>query len=185
MSELVRGCEACVAAHGARRTRAISDLWRDPTEDPTHSKAVNYVGVRNIIDACRVHSVQRIVRVTGKGETPWSFFSILINGLGSMAKAWNYEGENLLRASGLDYTIVRPGIMRADGDDTRAPAARALSQKGDTNSEKKRKHTHPHTHTRVPLPPSLAQRAARRARRVPSLLERPRDGTHKRSSRRE
>ena len=51
------------------------------------------------------------MRVTGKGETPWSFFSILINLLGSHAKAWNYEGEQLLRASSLDYTIVRPGVM--------------------------------------------------------------------------
>lgn len=44
----------------------------------------------------------------GKGEDPWSVFSILINGLGSMAKAWNYEGEQLLRScKDVDYTIVR------------------------------------------------------------------------------
>jgi len=50
--------------------------------------------------------------VTGKGEDPWSIFSILINGLGSLAKAWNYEGEQLLRAcKDIDYTIVRPGVM--------------------------------------------------------------------------
>ena len=34
--------------------------------------------------------------------------------LGNMAKAFNYEGEQLLRTSGLDYTIVRPGIMGKD-----------------------------------------------------------------------
>jgi hypothetical protein len=45
--------------------------------------------------------------LAGKGEDPWSVFSILINGLGSMAKAWNYEGEQLLRAcKDVDYTIV-------------------------------------------------------------------------------
>ena len=34
--------------------------------------------------------------------------------LGNMAKGWNYEGEQLLRDSGLDYTIVRPGVMGRD-----------------------------------------------------------------------
>ena len=33
--------------------------------------------------------------------------------LGSFAKAWNYEGEELLRqCRDVDYTIIRPGIMR-------------------------------------------------------------------------
>ena len=34
-----------------------------------------------------------------------------VAGLGSMAKAWNYEGECVLRGSDIDYTIIRPGIM--------------------------------------------------------------------------
>ena len=50
----------------------------------------------------------RFLATSGKGEDPWSIFSILINGLGSLAKAWNYEGEQLLRAcKDIDYTIVR------------------------------------------------------------------------------
>lgn len=62
---------------------------------------------------------KRIVRVTGKGEDPFGVFSILINMLGNMAKGWNYEGEQLLRDSGLDYTIVRPGVMGRDDIPTR------------------------------------------------------------------
>eukprot|EP00962_Isochrysis_galbana_P049317 scaffold20827_cov129-Isochrysis_galbana.AAC.1 len=156
---LLDGCSACLAMHGARRMRKLSDLWQDPSEEPTHSKQINYVGVQNIINAARASGTcKRIVRVTGvwtselrlalwpfpacacrrtlttdrrpslpdegrhqsanpherphypragKGEDPWSVFSILINGLGSMAKAWNYEGEQLLRAcEDVDYTIV-------------------------------------------------------------------------------
>ena len=55
-----------------------------------------------------------LVRAQGKGETPWSAPSILINGLGSMAKAYNYEGENQLRASKQDveYTIIRVSSCR-------------------------------------------------------------------------
>jgi len=119
LDTLLCGCTAVLALHGARRTSKLSDLWRNPTRDPKHSKNVNYEGVRNLIAAARAsESCKRIVRLTGKGETPWSIFSILINGLGSMAKAWNYEGENLLRAcDDLEYTIVRPGVMRGtEGD---------------------------------------------------------------------
>ena len=89
VTELLRGCSACLALHGARRSTKPTDLlpWVDETIEPTHSKRVNYDGVQNIIDAMRSTGCRRVVRVTGKGETPWSIFSILINGLGSMAKA--------------------------------------------------------------------------------------------------
>lgn len=86
---LLAGCSACLALHGARRTRKLSDLWRNPEDDAGHAKQVNYRGVANLIAAARSTECKRIVRLTGKGETPWSIFSILINGLGSMAKAWN------------------------------------------------------------------------------------------------
>ena len=87
---LLSGCTAVLALHGARRTRQLSDLWRNPEGDANHAKQINYQGVANLIDAARASGTcKRIVRLTGKGETPWSIFSILINGLGSMAKAWN------------------------------------------------------------------------------------------------
>mmetsp|Transcript_141227 Transcript_141227/g.451138 ORF Transcript_141227/g.451138 Transcript_141227/m.451138 type:complete len:339 (-) Transcript_141227:427-1443(-) len=113
--ELLRGCSACLAMHGASRTTQLTDLlpWVDETSEATHAKRVNFEGVRHIIEAARASSTcKRIVRVTGKGEQPWSPVAILINGLGSMAKAWNFEGERLLRAcDDIDYTIVRPGML--------------------------------------------------------------------------
>ncbi len=115
VAALLEGCSAVLAVHGARRTRTLADLlpWVDHTADAAHAKRVNYEGVRNVLDAARASgTVRRVVRVTGKGESPWSIFSILINLLGSCAKAWNYEGEELLRAQAdVDYTIVRPGVM--------------------------------------------------------------------------
>mmetsp|Transcript_31047 Transcript_31047/g.98585 ORF Transcript_31047/g.98585 Transcript_31047/m.98585 type:complete len:332 (-) Transcript_31047:179-1174(-) len=113
LKELLVGCSAVLAVHGARRTRKISDLWKDPSDEPAHAKQVNFEGIRNLIAAAEASDAcKRIVRITGNGEDPWGIFSILINGLGCMAKAWNYEGENLLRSSSLDYTIVRPGVMK-------------------------------------------------------------------------
>lgn len=94
LDALLKGCVACLALHGARRTSKISDLWKDPTNEPTHSAQVNFRGIANLIMAAKSSGTcKRIVRITGKGESPWSLPSILINGLGSMAKAYNYEGE--------------------------------------------------------------------------------------------
>jgi len=117
--ELTRDCQACLGLWGATRRSKLSDLFRDyrrVEEDPSHAKQVNYQGVKNLIEACRQNpECQRIVRVTGKGEDPSGIFSILINTLGSMAKAWNYQGEMALREGNIPYTIVRPGVMGDDG----------------------------------------------------------------------
>ena len=93
---LLEGCSACLACHGARRTRKVSDLWQDATLDPAHSKNVNYLGVSNLIAAARgSSSCTHLIRVTGKGETPWALPSVLINGLGSMAKGFSATARYL------------------------------------------------------------------------------------------
>ena len=110
-----------MALHGPVRPPPLQSLFRRlPEADPLHSKSVNYEAVKNLINAARKSDTcKRIVRVTGKGEEPYSFFSVLINMLGNMAKAWNYEGEELLReANDIDYTIVRPGVMTNESIDT-------------------------------------------------------------------
>mmetsp|Transcript_30208 Transcript_30208/g.46083 ORF Transcript_30208/g.46083 Transcript_30208/m.46083 type:complete len:330 (-) Transcript_30208:101-1090(-) len=129
---LFEDCTACLALFGATRRSALSDIWNKNVEDfdPSHAKQVNYQGVANIIKAAKASkSCKRIVRITGDGENPTSFFSILINMLGSMAKAWNYEGEQLLRADlDIEYTIIRPGIMSEEG-----PEGRVLKLADDGN----------------------------------------------------
>lgn len=118
MKELLDDCTSCLALFGATRTSKISDIWTNPEEnDPTHAKNINYRGVANIIEAAKASKkCKRIVRITGKGESPNSLFSVLINLLGGMAKAWNYQGELLLRdQDDVDYTIIRPGVMSEEG----------------------------------------------------------------------
>jgi len=117
--KLVKGCDAILALHGPVRPNPLQSLFcLLPESDPKHSKSVNYVAIQNLIDAAKgEEKCKRIVRITGKGEQPTQFFTVLINMLGNMAKAWNYEGEQLLRESGVDYTIVRPGVM--SGTDTK------------------------------------------------------------------
>jgi nucleoside-diphosphate-sugar epimerase len=114
--KLVKGCDAVLALHGPVKPPPLQSLFRLlPENDPKHSRSVNYVAVQNLIDAAKESSTcKRIVRVTGKGEDPFGIFSVLINMLGNLAKGWNYEGEQLLRVSDVDYTIVRPGVMGKD-----------------------------------------------------------------------
>ena len=114
LETLVKDCTAVLALHGARPT-GLKSLCPplNPETEPNHARSINYVGVQNLMDACiESKTCKRIVRITGKGEDPFGIFSILINMLGSMAKAWNYEGEQVLRkCKDIDYTIVRPGVM--------------------------------------------------------------------------
>jgi len=114
--ELAEGVDAILALHGPVKPPPLQSLFRLlPESDPVHSRTVNYVAVQNLIDAANASKTcKRLVRVTGKGEQPTQIFTVLINMLGNMAKAWNYEGEQLLRNSGVDYTIVRPGVMGRD-----------------------------------------------------------------------
>eukprot|EP00929_Paragymnodinium_shiwhaense_P069090 TRINITY_DN34852_c0_g1_i1.p1 TRINITY_DN34852_c0_g1~~TRINITY_DN34852_c0_g1_i1.p1 ORF type:complete len:401 (+),score=42.13 TRINITY_DN34852_c0_g1_i1:84-1286(+) len=131
LQKLLEGCSACLAVHGAGRFTKLSDFlpWVDETQDVTHAKQVNYEGVKNLMEAVKQSgSCRRLLRITGKGETPWAVPSILINGLASMAKAWNYEGEELLRNGDVEYTIIRPGklVSALKGDAANSGAAPPL-----------------------------------------------------------
>ena len=116
LQELLKDCDACLAVYGSTRRSKLSDMWKPVEDDPTHAKQINYQGVINILNAAKGTPCKRVVRITGKGEDPTSFFSVAINMLGSMAKAWNYQGELALRnQSDIEYTIIRPGIMSEQG----------------------------------------------------------------------
>ena len=89
LKDLVKDFSACLALWGSTRRSKMSDLWTKSVDDddPTHAKQVNYQGVCNLIQACEESAAssssgtqcKRIVRITGKGEDPTSFFSVLIN----------------------------------------------------------------------------------------------------------
>jgi NAD(P)H-binding len=127
VKELLEDCSHCLALHGAtRRSKWYETLTAaegSEDSDPSHAKQVNYESMKTFVKCAQDTDCEHIVRITGKGEEPSSFFSVLINGLGSMAKGWNYEGEQVLRGQPivdqqkhLDYTIIRPGVMKSDFD---------------------------------------------------------------------
>lgn len=135
VNDLVQGCDAVMALQGPPKPNPITALipfLSDPSSK-SHPYMISYIGIKNVIEAVNAMDdtagvKPHIIRITGKGEDPFSFFSILINMLGNLAKGWNYEGETLLRKSGLDYTIIRPGIL--NGDYQEQKKARMLKDNG-------------------------------------------------------
>lgn len=137
LQQLLEGTTHCVAAHGPSAPKPFlkallfPSLWYPEDTTPSHPKQLNYEGIKKLIAAIEASpTCTRLVRVTGKGEDPWSFFSILINALGGLAKGWNYEGEQLLRKSKVDYTIIRPGIMKETLSDKEASSEYGLKDNG-------------------------------------------------------
>ena len=100
-----RGVNAIVFTHGS--------------DASTHKilEDVDYGGVRNVLTALEPGQRPHIALMTAIGVT---------NRAGSynrqtQAPDWKRRGERLLRASGLPYTIVRPGWFDDDEDDHSLP----------------------------------------------------------------
>lgn len=77
-----------------------------PVGDGSPEK-IDYEGVRSLVLAARNASVSRFILVSAIGVThpghPLNNFGRLLD--------WKLKGENVLRSSGLVYSIVRPGTM--------------------------------------------------------------------------
>lgn len=127
LHELLRDTTVCLALYGAQAPKPffkalfpLSIFFHRENDNARHPKQVNYKGVENILRVMSSSSAtcKHLVRITGKGEQPWSIVSILINALSGNAKGWNYEAEQLIRTtaakkdSGVTYTIIRPGLMQ-------------------------------------------------------------------------
>lgn len=85
--------------------------------DNSNAEAVNYGAVRNVLDALEGRPV-RIALMTTIGVTALRDSS-----------EWKRRGERLVRASGNDYTIVRPGWFDYNDDDQ----LRIAPRQGDTH----------------------------------------------------
>jgi nucleoside-diphosphate-sugar epimerase len=85
----------------------------------TQIREVTYQGLRNVVDAARSSGFQgRVTLASVVGADRSSFVSSLLNTIKSGLQRNLMEREMYLRASGLDYTIVRAPIL------TNTPAGR-------------------------------------------------------------
>jgi len=87
--------DALVSAIGAGRG--------DPSNGP---EFVDYGGVRNLADASAAAGLRQMVLVSSMGVTQEDH---ILNKMFNNVLSWKFKGEDALRASGVPYTIVRPG----------------------------------------------------------------------------
>jgi uncharacterized protein YbjT (DUF2867 family) len=86
-----------------------------PSLDPTGPYQVDYQGTKNLVDAARSQDIQQFVFVSSlcvsKFFHPLNLFWLIL--------WWKQQAEQYLIASGLNYTIVRPGgLKNADNPDS-------------------------------------------------------------------
>jgi uncharacterized protein YbjT (DUF2867 family) len=79
-----------------------------PTFDFTAPYQIDYQGTKNLVDAAKVKGIDRFVFVsslcTSQLFHPLNLFWLIL--------VWKKKAEEYLQASGLTYTIVRPGGLK-------------------------------------------------------------------------
>jgi uncharacterized protein YbjT (DUF2867 family) len=77
---------------------------------PNSPEFVDYGGVKNLSDAARAAGVRQLVLASSMGVgSGGGVLGMFLNLLSGDALKWKAKGEAHLRASGVPYTIVRPG----------------------------------------------------------------------------
>jgi uncharacterized protein YbjT (DUF2867 family) len=84
----------------------ISSIGARGKDGPDRPEMVDYQGVRNLVDAAKAAGVGQFVLVSSRGVTHEGH---PLNRMFGDVLIWKLKGEDHLRASGLPYTIVRPG----------------------------------------------------------------------------
>jgi uncharacterized protein YbjT (DUF2867 family) len=97
LGELIGDCTVLLCATGAR-----------PSFNPTEPLQVDYWGTKNLIDAAKAKGIEHFVLVTSLCVS--NFFHPL--NLFWLILFWKKQAEAYLMASGLTYTIVRPGGLK-------------------------------------------------------------------------
>ena len=82
---------------------------------PNSPEFVDFGGVKNLTDAARAAGVRQLVLESSMGVgSGGGLLGMMLNLLSGDALKWKAKGEAHLRASGVPYTIVRPGGLTDD-----------------------------------------------------------------------
>lgn len=98
------GADAVISAVGARGAKG-----------PDRPEMIDYQGVKNLVDAAVANRSRHFVLVSSRSVTQ---VDDPLNKMFGNVLLWKLKGEDALRASGVPYTIVRPGgLVNAAGGD--------------------------------------------------------------------
>jgi uncharacterized protein YbjT (DUF2867 family) len=97
---------AAVTAATSGAFAVISSIGARGKDGPDRPEMIDYQGVRNLVDAARAAKVRQFVLVSSRGVTQPDH---PLNRMFGNVLSWKLKGEDYLRASGLAYSVVRPG----------------------------------------------------------------------------
>lgn len=106
LAEAFAGCEAVAHCAGINREIGRQTFHR-----------VHVTGTRNVVKAARAAGLRRIILISFLRARP---------GCGSPYHESKWEAEEIVRQSGLDYTILKPGVIYGKGDHMLNHLARAM-----------------------------------------------------------
>jgi uncharacterized protein YbjT (DUF2867 family) len=87
-------------------TRVISSIGASDKEGPNSPEFVDYGGNKNLIDAAINARAEQFVFVSSMGVTHEDH---VLNRIFGNVLIWKMKAEDYLRASGIAYTVIRPG----------------------------------------------------------------------------
>jgi uncharacterized protein YbjT (DUF2867 family) len=100
---------ATLAPAMAGAAYVIATLGSSGGKDPSYTpEEIEYRGNARLVEAAKAAGVRHFVMVSSMGITQ---FDHPLNRMLRNVLLWKALGENSLRFSGLDYTIVRPGML--------------------------------------------------------------------------
>lgn len=101
LTAALSGCDVLLSATGAA-----------PSLDPSGPYKVDYEGNKNLVDAAKAAGIKQFVMVSSlcvsKIFHPLNLFWGILY--------WKKQAEDYLKASGVTYTIVRPGGLKAENN---------------------------------------------------------------------
>lgn len=90
--------------------RIICATGATPSFNPLEPYWVDYEGTKNLVEVAKQHSVQHLILVSSLCVSqffhPLNLFWLILY--------WKQQAEHYLQASGLTYTIVRPGGLKEE-----------------------------------------------------------------------
>ncbi len=94
----VKGVDQVICALGA-------NVQRDPENSP---ERVDFAGVKALAEAAKAAGVSQFILVSSMGVThPEHQLNAMLDNI----LEWKLKGEDAVRATGINYTIVRPGAL--------------------------------------------------------------------------
>jgi uncharacterized protein YbjT (DUF2867 family) len=92
-------------------TTVISAVSADAPVGMNCPRRVDYEGVANLVYAAKTNGVGHFILISSIAVT---HLKHPMNQFGNILR-WKWEGEQMLRKSGLAYTIIRPGCLKEIG----------------------------------------------------------------------